>query len=80
MLPGSYYIALFYRPTGGNWHIVSSTSSYTNLTQITVTNPNDITLNSSITYSPSPLTQGSSISVNFRPFSFMVRSGTVEIT
>lgn len=65
MLPGTYYVGIFYRPTGGNWIIVSNSGSYTNMRQMTVINPNDIELNSSMTVSPSTtLTQGQSASVN----------------
>lgn len=66
MLPGSYYVGIFYRPTGGNWVIVSNSGSYTNLEQMTVINPNDIELNSSMVLTPgTTFTKGQSASVNF---------------
>lgn len=66
MLPGTYYVGIFYRPTGGNWVIVSNSGSYTNLRQMTVINPNDIELNSSMVLTPgTTFTKGQSASVNF---------------
>lgn len=66
MLPGTYYAGIFYKPTGGNWVIVSNSGGYTNLTQMTVINPNDIELNSSMVLTPgTTFTQGQAASVNF---------------
>jgi hypothetical protein len=66
MLPGTYYAGIFYKPTGGNWVIVSNSGSYANLTQMTVINPNDIELNSSMVLTPGiTFTQGQAASVNF---------------
>ena len=66
MLPGTYYVGIFYRPTGGNWVIVSNSGNYTNLIQMTVINPNDIELNSSMVLTPgTTFTKGQSASVNF---------------
>ena len=63
MLPGTYYIGIFYRPSGGNW-IQAGDGSFSNLIQIGVYNPNDIELNSDITVSPSTtLKQGEAASV-----------------
>ncbi len=65
MLPGKYYAGIFYRPTGGNWVQVADKGSYTNLTQIIVTNIKDIELYSDITITPgTTLTQGKPVSVN----------------
>src|SRR5690606_32746564 len=65
MLPGTYSIAIFYRPTGGSWSQVANNGSYNNLTQIDVINPNDIELYSAMTVSPSTtLIKGQSASVN----------------
>lgn len=65
LLPGTYTLGLFYRPTGGNWKVVQNNGSYVNFPQITVINPNPLKLNSVITVSPSTtLTQGQSASVN----------------
>jgi hypothetical protein len=66
MLPGKFYVGIFYRTTGGNWQIVSDNGAYTNLIEINIVNPNDIELNSAIAISPSnELTKGQSASVNF---------------
>jgi hypothetical protein len=65
MLPGTYYVGIFYRPSGGNWVQVSKSGSYTNLIQMTVVSTNNIRLNSEIEVSPgTTLIQGQSISVN----------------
>lgn len=65
LLPGTYYLGLYYRPTGGGWKIVKNNSSYTNFPQITVVNSNPIYLNSTMTVSPgTTLTQGQGASVN----------------
>ncbi len=48
MLPGKYWIGIFFRPTGGNWSMVKSTFWYSNYKPITVTNSNDIALYSDI--------------------------------
>jgi hypothetical protein len=64
MLPGKYYVALFFLPSGGNWQLVSDNGSYTNLTQITVSNTNNIELYSAMVLSPgTTLTKGSPASV-----------------
>ncbi|MEZ4807976.1 MAG: thiol protease/hemagglutinin PrtT [Flavobacteriales bacterium] len=65
MVPGVYNIGIFYRPTGGEWVLVSNNGSYTNLPQVTVINPNDIELAAAMTVSPgNSVTQGAQISVN----------------
>jgi len=65
MLPGTYYVGIFYRPTGGNWKQVANNGSYSNLVQMKVINPNDIELNSSMVLTPGiTLTQGQPASVN----------------
>lgn len=65
LLPGTYYLGLYYRPTGGGWKIVQNNGSYTNFPQITVVNTNPISLNSAMTVSPgTTLTQGQGASVN----------------
>ncbi|MCF8373656.1 MAG: thiol protease/hemagglutinin PrtT [Bacteroidales bacterium] len=66
MLPGDYYIGIFYRPTGGNWIQVSDNGSYTNMIPISVSYASNIELNSAISVTPgTTLTQGQSASVNF---------------
>jgi hypothetical protein len=65
LLPGTYTLGLFYRPTGGNWKVVQNNGSYTNFPQITIINSNPLKLNSVISVSPSiTLTQGQSASIN----------------
>ena len=65
MLPGTYYVGIFYRPTGGNWVQVGDNGSYTNLVQISVINPNNIEMNSNMTVSTgNTITQGQAVSVN----------------
>jgi hypothetical protein len=65
MLPGDYYIGVFYRPTGGNWSIVSDNGDYINVAQLEVINPSDIELNSNIVLTPGNiLIQGEPASIN----------------
>ena len=63
MLPGTYYIGIFYRPSGGNWQVVAD-GNYANTVQINVVNPNDMELYSNMTPSPATFVQGQSASVN----------------
>ena len=65
MLPGTYYIAIYYRPTGGNWYQVADNGSYSNLLQMTVINPNSIELYAAMNVTPgTTLTQGEAVSVH----------------
>jgi hypothetical protein len=67
MLPGTYYISTYYRPTDGNWMLVLDNDSYfyTNLISVEVTYSNDIELYSAMTVWPgTTLTQGQPASVN----------------
>jgi hypothetical protein len=65
MLPGTYYVGLFYRPTGGNWIIVSDQNGYTNMVQMTVVFSNDIELYSDITTTPeNTFVQGQPVTVS----------------
>ena len=69
LLPGTYQVGVFFRPTGGNWTIVANRNGYTNLVPLTITNVNAITLNGALTAGASGiLTQGQSAvaSVNIR--------------
>jgi hypothetical protein len=73
MVPDTYTLGLYYRPTGGGWKVVQNSGSFTNFTQITVVNPNPIKLNSAMVVSPSTtLTQGQSATVNLN----ILNSGT----
>ena len=61
MLPGKYWIGVYYRPTGGNWDMVKGTFWYSNYKSITVTNNNSIALYSDLTISGDEyFTQGKS--------------------
>ncbi|MBI1288429.1 MAG: T9SS type A sorting domain-containing protein [Flavobacteriales bacterium] len=65
MLPGTYYVGIFYKASGGNWIAAADNGSYTNVAQIDVINPNSIELNSSMNVSPgTTVTQGQNVSVN----------------
>ncbi len=65
MLPGAYFVGIFYRPTGGNWVLVGDQGGFTNLRPLTVVNPSNIELNSAMSVTPgSTLTQGQAMSVN----------------
>ena len=65
MLPGTYTVGIYYRPTGENWFLVENNGNYSNFAPITVINPNDIELYSGMTVTPgTTLTQESPASVN----------------
>jgi hypothetical protein len=73
LLPGTYYIGMFYRATDGGWKLVANNGVHTNFVQIQVVNSNDIELNSEITVSPSgTLTQGQPVTINLN----IVNDGT----
>ena len=65
MLPGTYYIGIYYKPTGDNWYQVADNGSYTNLVQMTVINPNNIQLYAAMNVTPgTTLSQGEAVSVH----------------
>lgn len=65
MLPGNYYLDVFYRPTGQNWFEAANYGNYTNLIPVSVTYSNDIELYSAMTLTPgTTLTKGEPVSVN----------------
>ncbi len=64
MLPGNYFIGIFYRSTGGEWTQIGN-GDYTNMVPVSVTYSNDIELNSAIEVTPgNTLIQGNEIFVN----------------
>lgn len=65
MLPGTYYIGIYYKPTGNNWYQVADNGSYTNLVQMTVIYPNTIELYDAMNVTPgTTLSQGEAVSVH----------------
>lgn len=65
MVPGTYYLGVLFRPTGGEWTAVGNNSGYTNFTQVTVVYSNDIEVYAAITPSPgNSVAQGTQLSVN----------------
>jgi hypothetical protein len=64
MMPATYKVAIYHRPTGGQWALVADNGSYTNFPTITVTYNNNIALNSVITPTPSTLVKGQAASFN----------------
>ena len=62
VLPGTYYISMFYKQTGGNWKSIND-GSYTNSVQLEVTNSNDIELYSDIVVSTGDITQNQSFNI-----------------
>ncbi len=65
MVPGTYYIGIYYKPTGGEWAVAANAGAYTNFPQVTVINPSDIELAAAMTVAPgTSLVQGGQISVN----------------
>lgn len=64
MLPGEYYVGIFFRPSGGDWVQAGEYSGNKNLQKMEVINPNDIELNSDMVLSPTKAIQGKKFSVN----------------
>jgi len=69
-VPGTYILAAYYKPTGGNWTLIgnSISNSYANPVYITIDGPsNPLELYSDIVATPDTLVQGraSSVNVNF---------------
>lgn len=65
MLPASYTVSIYFRPTGGNWTAVANSGSLVNNAAISVINPNDIEVSSAITTIPAgAFTEGEPASVN----------------
>ena len=65
LLPGSYYIATFYKVIGGNWKLVGNYQNYINLIQLQVVNPNTIEMYAAMTVTPgTTLTTGAQVSVH----------------
>jgi hypothetical protein len=65
MLPGTYTIAIYYRPTGDNWYKVSDYQTYVNNLDVSVTWSNIVEMYSNINVSPgTTLTQNQNVSVN----------------
>ncbi len=65
MVPGTYYIGIFYRTNGGEWTQMADNGGYTTFPQITVVNANDIEVSATMTPSPgNSVQQGGQLSVN----------------
>ena len=63
VLPGTYHISMFYRPTDGNWIIINN-GSYVNSIQLDVENTNDIALYGDIIVNTGDITQNQNFDVN----------------
>jgi hypothetical protein len=64
MLPGTYTIGIYYRPTGGNWYLVAG-GSYAGFIQVEVYNTNDIALYEQMSITPgTTLTRNQPVSVH----------------
>jgi hypothetical protein len=65
MIPGTYYVRIFYRPEGGEWTLVPDNGVYKNMVRISVTFHNDIELYSDMSITPgTTLVQGQPVSVS----------------
>lgn len=66
MVPGTYYIGIFYRPNGGDWVLAADNGNYTNILTQYVVWSNTIEMYSEMITTPVPnFIQGQSASVNF---------------
>ncbi|MBK7806947.1 MAG: C10 family peptidase [Saprospiraceae bacterium] len=68
LLQGTYKVGIYYRPTNGNWVLVSNDGNYKNWVDINFNNPikdeDYIELNTPFTISPTTFIQGQSASVS----------------
>jgi len=65
MLPGTYYIFMFGRATGGDWQIVADGNGFTNGVQVDVINPDAIEMYAPMTVTPgTTLINGQTVSVH----------------
>jgi hypothetical protein len=82
MLPGSYVIGVYYRPTGGSWAAVSSTSTYTNGASLDVVNHNYLELSAAITPTPTTFVEGSAASatLNVTNYGSSTFTGSLDLS
>jgi hypothetical protein len=59
MLPGKYFIAMFYRPVGQDWQLINNNGNYVNGIFVKVVNSNTIELDSAFQISPSVFVKNS---------------------
>ncbi len=65
LLPGTYYIATYYKATGGNWKLIGNYHTYYNFLQVQVVNSNSIEMYAAMTVTPgTTLTTGQQVSVH----------------
>lgn len=78
VIPGTYTIGIFYRPTGGNWQSVADNGNYSNYTTLTVLGNvfDSLELYSPISTSPKILTQGQPDTVSFN----VINKGSTTFT
>ena len=65
LVPGKYYVGIFYAPTNGGWTQVSDYGDFKNLVEFNVVSNSILQLYSSIVPTPSTFTQGQSATVTF---------------
>jgi hypothetical protein len=65
LLPGTYTVGIYYRPSGGKWSIVTDNANYSNSVTINIINPGTLEMYASMSVTPSgTLTIGQSVSVH----------------
>jgi hypothetical protein len=80
LLPGTYSIYFFYRPTGGDWSIVSDNGGYSNYAKFSVISKSDVELyDHPFIITPSSLVQGSPITVKFNVANYSTTQFTGDI-
>lgn len=65
MLPGTYTIGIFYKPTGGGWVAVGNSTWYNNFENMDVVNHNPMQMATAMTLAPTTFVQGAAASVTF---------------
>ena len=63
--PGTYYVGVYVRPTGGQWSLVGNEGNNTNFIPVSIVNNNTIQLYGQLKTTPTTLTQNQSFSTWF---------------
>jgi hypothetical protein len=77
LLPGTYYIATYYKAAGGNWKLVGDFQTYYNFLQLQVVNIDPMELDAAMTVTPgTTVASGQQVSVHLD----VVNQGSTDFT
>jgi len=82
MLPGTYYVSIFCKPTGGDWTIVEDNGNYINKAEMNVINHNFIELNSAISITNGTVLtkdQSATVILNIKNYGLTTFKGTFSV-